>query len=205
MVFNWIKKLKIWGDDEQYCADVISDEAGTKRLAVIPSAQVEVSELFIEKAKNGSSSDMTVDGSTTPVTFTIDADADHDTFVNEIRLYGQGSGIKFGQFLSIASSLTNGIEIKIKSDDIVLTLPLIKNTEDIKHLLSIPISNFQLDIQSGRDDVAGAWSLANPFPIRKQGAHGAGNDDYIQVKVQDNLTSLLELEFLASGYQKDVS
>ena len=76
---------------------------------------------------------MTVDGSIKPVVFEIPASATTDLFIEDLIFDGQGSGIKFGNFISKNSALTNGLEIEIKSDNVVTTFPMIFTTEDFKN------------------------------------------------------------------------
>ena len=57
------------------------------------------------------SADMRVDGSVTPKIFTIPLSTIDDIFVTQVRFFGGGNGIKFGQFLSQNIPLTNGIKI----------------------------------------------------------------------------------------------
>jgi len=47
-------------------------------------------------------------------------------------------------------------------------------------------------------------SFNNPFLIRETGAFGGGNDDYIRVVIQDNLSSnISEFRFRAKGFEKE--
>ena len=165
----------------------------------------EVSDLFIENAKSSGSANLLVDGSSTPVNFTVPSVADKDRFVQELRFYGQGNGIKFGQFLSKsgAGGLTNGIQVTIKSDDDSLILPIYKTTEDFKNKFAFGDgSNFRIDVQSGKDEFIAIFVFNNPFPIRANGTFST--DDYVEVRIRDNLTSgVAVFEFLAFGFERE--
>jgi len=148
------------------------------------------------------SPDMNVVGSlASPIIFTIGADATRDIFVSDIRIYGQDNGIKYSNFLA-AAALTNGIEIKVKSDNIERVITTLYTTADIKHIFSFPQTNFLLDYAPSVDDVAGGITFPNPFPLRKQGTFPV--DDYVQFKVQDNLSSIIYLRALAAGFYEEV-
>lgn len=167
----------------------------------------ELSDLFIDEAKNGGSVDMLVNGSGTPVNFIIPASATTDIFVEELIFDSGGNGIKFGQFFSKsgAGGLTNGIEVTIQSDNVQTVFPILKTTEDFKNkwaALSGTGAAFRIDVQSGKDEVLAILSFKNPFVMRVAGSFTT--DDFIQVKVQDNISSgLARFNFRAKGFQKE--
>jgi hypothetical protein len=147
---------------------------------------------------------MRVNGSVTPVNFRIEASATTDVFVEDLIFDAQGNGIKFGQFLSQNSLLSVGILVTIKSDDLVTTFPIIKSTEDFKNkwaALSGTAANFEVGVQAGRDEMIAILNFPNPFIIRLQGTFST--NDYIEVRIQDNLTANLQrLNFRAKGFEK---
>ena len=165
----------------------------------------ELSDLFIQEAMNAGSPNMLVNGSVTPVNFTVNARATNDLFIEHLIFDGQGNGIKFGQFLSQNISLKNGLEISIKSDDVVTVFPVIKSTEDFKNKwasLSGTGDTFRIDVQAGRDELLAIFTFPNPFLLRVAGSFST--DDYIKVTVRDNLTSNLQrLNFRAKGFEKE--
>jgi hypothetical protein len=166
-----------------------------------------LSDLFIKKASlNGDDVNfsMTVNGSVTPKIFRINAQPETTIFIQEIRFYGQGNGIQFGKFLNINQTLNNGILVEIKSEDFVTDLFDIKTTEDFKNEFSYPGADaFRLDIASGRDDFLATFVFPNPFILDEIGAHGVGNDDYIEIRIRDNLTQVGSLQFIAKGFEKE--
>lgn len=164
-----------------------------------------IGDLFIKNAMNAGSADMRVNGTLgTPIVFSITADATKDIFIEELRFYGNGNGIKFGQFLSQNNPLTNGILIEIRSDETVTQLPVIFTTDDLKHKFGFGQgSGFQLHVQAGRDDFMSSYDFNATFPIRKAGTYLV--DDYVKIFIRDNLTAgLLALEFLGHGFRKEV-
>ena len=148
--------------------------------------------------------------STAKCVFTVPIDNDEDIFVNQIRCFGGCNGIKFGQFLCKNTDITNGIGFEIKSDNEVTTLPAIISTEDWKNFFSfqLPGNAFRIDVQSGADQFVATFAPALAFVIRKSGTFGAGNDDYINITINDNLSgsqggNLQELRCIANGFREE--
>ena len=147
---------------------------------------------------------MRVNGSVTPVLFTIPADASETKFVESIRIESSGNGIKFGQFLSKsgAGGLTNGLELIIRSNNSVLTFPVLTVTESFLNEFALGGDNFDLFIQAGGDQMRATLSFAAPFELQKVGTFAT--DDFIQLKVQDNVSSgLTSLQALVFGFMRE--
>lgn len=163
----------------------------------------EVGDLYIENATYNSSPDLRVDGSVTPVIFSIPLSTEKDVFIRELRFYGGGAGIRFGQFLSKNQPLSVGVEVNIKSDDQTLILPPIQTTEDFKNKFSFGSgANFRIDVQAGSDQILAVLFFETPFPLRKIGTFTT--DDYVQVHIHDNLLAgLSEFEFMAVGFERE--
>ncbi len=167
-----------------------------------------LSDLYLEKASLdglGTVFDMARNASLgNPDIFLVNAQPDRDHFIQEIRFYGNGNGIQFNRFLNLNNNLTNGVQVTIKSEDVVTTLFPIKSTDDFKNEFSFPGGDaFRLDIASGRDDFLATFQFPNPFLINAAGTHGAGNDDFIEIKIQDNISQVGFLGFLAKGFEKE--
>jgi hypothetical protein len=161
-----------------------------------------VEKLFEEDAANGTNV-MTVDGSVTPVVFTIPSQANFDLFVGEIRFHGRDNGIKFGKFLGLNVELANGIDIDIKTDDTMNILPTIHSTDDFKARHS-SVGGFDLDVQAGGDHFLAARTFGErTVPvIRATGTFGT--DDYINITVNDDLTSVSDLYCTVFGFLRAV-
>lgn len=166
-----------------------------------------LSDLFIQRASlndDGVTFDMDVNGSVTDQIFRINAKVDSAIFIQEIRFYGQGNGIKFGNFLNLNGTLTNGVLVEIKSENVVTDLFPIKSTEDFKNEFSFPgAPAFEVIFASGRDEFLASFVFSNPFLMEESGAHGVGNDDYIEIRIRDNITQVGSMRFLAKGFEKE--
>lgn len=167
----------------------------------------DLDDLFIKNATlngDGVTASMKVDGSIVEKDFFVNAEAETDVFVEELRFYGNGNGIKMRNFLSQNSPLTNGITVEIKSDNIITNLPVIKSTEDFKNKFSFGqgAQGFTLHVEAGGDGFLAVFSFNNPFLLRVQGTFTV--DDYIEIKIRDNLTqNINSLEFIAKGFEKE--
>jgi len=161
----------------------------------------ELSKLCIINPTNATyGAEMNKNGSVTPIIYEIACIANEDRLVKELRFYANAAGIKFGQFLNINTVLTNGIEIKIKSNNEVSTLPLIKTTEGFQTEFALGKVNFQFFSGAGLDNILASFQFENPFVIKRSGSYTV--DDYIQVKIQDNLSAVSKLRVLAFGFRQ---
>lgn len=147
-------------------------------------------------AKNGGSNDLLVDGSSTPVSFTVPAPtAPTESFhVTQMRFTAAANGIKYGQFLSIAI-LATGIELNIISEGV-------SRTPFENFLMTDNLSYFDgtgraiIEKQAGRDFYVVALIFQNPFKLITDSA------DEIEIIINDDLTasSLKLFTFRAYGF-----
>jgi hypothetical protein len=142
--------------------------------------------------------------------FFVPVDNDEDVFLSQIRCFGGCNGIKFGQHLCKNSDLANGVKFEIKSDNEVTTLPSIKATEDWKNFFSFPLPGaaFRIDVQAGGDQFVATFQPELAFVVRKAGTFGAGNDDFVKIIINDDLTgspggNLAELRCIAEGFREE--
>ena len=142
-------------------------------------------------------------GNVGPTVFTFPMDMVDDIFVSEIRFFGLDSGIQFTKFLGRNNALSNGIRIEIKSDNSTITLPIIQTTEDFADKFAFGGGdNFQLYIQAGADKFSAVF-LTSPFPLRRSGTFGVGNDDYIKITIDDNLAQITQIESAVVGVVRE--
>lgn len=135
--------------------------------------------------------------------FTFPCDILDDIFISEIKFFALDSGITYPNFLGRNSALTNGILVEIKTNNNMVQLPLLKATDDFADKFTFGgNSNFQLDKPSGSDKVTASF-ISQPFPLRRQGTYGAGNDDYIKITIQDNLSQVTKLQAIVEGTRRE--
>jgi hypothetical protein len=180
-------------------ARIIKDNDGIDKLQVKSSNVPQpIGNLFFQHALNGGSDDMNVDGSVTPVVFEIPADATRDIVVEALAFESFANGIKIDKFLSINSPLTNGITIEIKSEDTVFSFLSIQNTNEFdSHFSFGPGRSYRLTFASGNDAMVARFAPQSPFVLMKSGSYAT--DDYIRVSINDDISSINKLSFLAFG------
>jgi hypothetical protein len=173
---------------------------------VVESRNADVGGLFVLQPYSGgvpTNINMNINPANPYTEFTFPMYPLRDIFVNEIRFFGISNGIKFGKFLGSNAALTNGIEILIKTENELVTLPLIKTTEDFADKFAFGGGdNFQLYIQAGGDKFLASFTSA-PFPLRRSGAFGVGNDDYIKIRIKDNTTVAASFQATIVGFTRE--
>lgn len=170
--------------------DAIDTGAGRGRLEAtlltqagdpvsFPSVSEAIKNDFI---KNGANTSLLVDGSTTPVVFSYDADSTHDLALQEIRFTIAANSITFGTdyFGSRAGPLPNGllVEVLVESGTVVL-YNLVQNESFVN--FSSP-GGFQW-VVSSKDMMTSDYVIGGGLILR------AGTADKVRVTVRDNLTS----------------
>jgi hypothetical protein len=164
---------------------------------------------FFSYFENGTpSNDMQVNCTSynaTTCDFIVNPDPEKEVQIEYISCFGGGNGLKFGQFLSKGGGpLTNGVEIFVRSQGVEFTFPAMKSTEDWKNLFATQAgTDFRIDIQAGGDQFVGSFRPRAPLPLEPVGTV-AGGDDFLRVRIQDNLSSgLASFQCAAYGFKKE--
>lgn len=154
--------------------------------------------IIASKLLNGSSSNMLVDGSVSPVSFKYNADSLKDIKLSELRLVLVANSLDFiGTHFGAISTLTNGVNLEVKSNGVVTTLANLKLNEDF--LLFHSTNSIFLNESGPKDVIAAGYLLGGAIVLK------AGTDDYLGIVIQDNLTDTSFAYFQATGYGiKDV-
>lgn len=113
-----VRSKIVFGDNE-----AIVDDGGFLRVVVsgLPlnttgNKQI-IYRKFLTLDNDGSTVEMTVDGSTTPQRFTINAEPDKDIFITSLSFQILGTGITLGEdFAGSGSPLTNGCRLFYKDN-----------------------------------------------------------------------------------------
>ncbi len=174
-------------------------------LSAAGSLQVtegDVTGRIIEFAEDGGNDSLLADGSVTPVDYTIIPSVDKERFFTSLRFEALGNGIQFTNFLSQNNALMNGILVTIRSNNAEISFPLIKATEDFASFFSRGPSDFDVFDVSGTDYFRSTLSFSAPFQLFKQGTFAT--DDFIRVRIQDDLTSgISQFKFIGFGFERD--
>jgi hypothetical protein len=143
----------------------------------------------------GTSADMAVDGSVTPVVYFYNPPANWDIEIHQLSfLFEDADNIAFGnQFvLDTVDNLANGLLLEVKATDESFTWQNMKRTRDL------------IEICEDFDVVTGARNFFRvkvhlPRSLRLARDGTFGSPDYIQVTVRDDLSSFNFIEAFFQG------
>lgn len=146
--------------------------------------------------KNGSVSNLAVDGSGTPQDFSLSPSADFGVRVGVITFYVETTdnlalGDKF--VVDSISTLTNGLLFKVRSQNVEYTLENCKRTRDL-----LKLSKGSPDMLVGATSFlrVNLW-VPGGILLAKDGTYGT--DDFVSVRVQDDLRGLDFAEVFLQG------
>lgn len=130
----------------------------------------------------GSSDDLRVDGSTTPVVFTYDADSTDDISILEVKFVLVANSVTFGNeyFGSTSGPLSNGLLVEVTSDGNTGTVETIKQNEEFVFFASPGGFDW---VVSSKDMIYSTWLVGGGLKLK------AGTADNVKVTVRDDLTS----------------
>jgi len=187
----------------------ITNDAGTKKVTVTTDGakeRLDVNATFSENPfpglsfssflENVGSSDMRVDGSGTPVTFTTAPPTGKIWYIHTIDVIIEDTGMNFTKFGGL-TALTNGVDFKVKQNGLSeAALATVNRNGDFYIFANDAF------IESSTTDILVAH-------IRVQINTGTtmklidSNSDSFSVVVNDNLTSLDVFQVLLRGYEVD--
>jgi len=140
------------------------------------------SEIHNEFVLAGSSNDLLVDGSVTPVAFSYDADATQDISIQEIRFTLVSNSVTFGSgyFGATGGPLTNGLLVEVVAGGSAGEVANIKQNEGFVNFASP--GGFTWVISS-KDMMSSAFLIGGGLKLR------AGTADKVRVTVRDDIDS----------------
>ena len=142
-----------------------------------------------------------VNGSGTPVNFTVSADPTEVKFISSVTIAGRDNGIQFSNFMGINNELSTGIIVSFKSNDITVVRAAVKSTDDLLDLHAEDPDNFVVFFASGEDKLTAELKFDPALELRPQNEFAV--DDYITVTVNDNLTSVNQLRLIINGFNRE--
>lgn len=178
-------------------ADKADFETNFKPFANKTQTPAGVSKVVNAALKNGSSSNMAVNGSVTPQVFVYSTPNNFSAEVSVLSLLLEtNNSVAFGnKFVdNTIATLTNGLLLEIKSDDVEFTLQNCKRTRDLVELTE----GGKFDIVLGTPNFfrVQLW-LPSKLKLCRQGTHPT--DDFIRATVRDNLSGLQFMEIFLQG------
>lgn len=152
---------------------------------------------------NGSSSSMTVDGSSTPVEFTWSPPSSQTWYLQTIEMLLIDPGtMDAGDFGSISGSLSNGVLVTIRSQGTLYTIVNLQTNADLSLLFggggtgsnsgSIFDSAGFLD---SSDIFRGSKAFSSPIILQNS------TSDFVKITIRDNLTSLSHFRASINKYR----
>lgn len=147
--------------------------------------------------ESGGSSDLNVDGSITPVTFSASPPTGKKWFIHSISLIIEDASINFTRFGGIPGGLTNGIEFRVKEGGLIeRTLGTFKTNGDL-HIFTTDIridsaATDLLTLQANVKETSGTtFELQNV------------NSEIFKLIVNDDLTTINRFNVLIRGFEVD--
>jgi hypothetical protein len=157
----------------------------------------EPTKLLTIPLKNGSSSNLAVNGSVTPQVFSYTPGANYDVEIQSACLVVEtANALAFGnKFIDTTiGTLANGLLLEVKSNDDAATWQICKRTRDVVELAV----EGGLNIITGTPNMFHAhFRLPEKFRLYKQGTFST--DDYIKATVRDDLRAITYMEMFLSG------
>jgi hypothetical protein len=139
------------------------------------------------------SENLLVNGSSTPVEFSVDADSTQDITLNELRFVFSTDDMTFdGESFGPNIALTNGIKIDITvNNGDYAELINIKINEDFLRFVSSAGINILLNNTGPKDICIASFNLGGNMKLV------AGSGDFVKVTIRDDLTSV-KLHYLTA-------
>ena len=176
--------------------------SGTVRTIASGISQVLKERAF--EVGNPANTDLSVNGTGTPVEFVIEAEAagGRDKVIEGIKIFGNDGNIKVqsGNFLGLNSSLTNGLLIEVTREGTTTTLDTIFTTVELISSFSTRPSDADIISQSGGDLYYVLFDLVSK---NAQITLEAGTTDNIKITVRDNLSQVDSMFFQFEGFYED--
>ena len=191
--------VQIVGGDEQFPADVIFERGQKKLLVKSTTAPQILGNLSFDYATrlSDSSINLNVNGATVDQDFMIMSKA-NDLVVNSLVFECFAGNVRTDRFLDLNSELANGILVTVKSEDQEFSFNPIRRTGEFDSLFSVgEFADFKIIAASSGTFISAKFGLSSPFIIKATGSFAI--NDFIRVRVRDNLSSINRIRFLSAG------
>ena len=167
-----------------------------------PTDEVVESLPFRTYFENAGSNDMIVNGSSTPVEFSVNSDADFDYYIKSLSVKLADATAQFNEFGAL-TALSNGVDFEWVSQRVgpITIHDGIKDNIEWFRLSNTPITvNSIIDLSGGGADaiviqIDLAQLFGNPWGVRLE----KDTTDKLLFRVNDNLAGLDEFNIIAYG------
>jgi hypothetical protein len=195
-VSSWDRdSTKVKGSDDTEIGNV-GDRLKVDAVFNVGSAPPDDIQYFKRYLLNGSSSDMTVDGSTTPVTFKLAVTATETWFVDQIIFTILDAGNNDPEKFGAVSVLTNGLDFNFKIDGITHLYRNVKDNGDVASTFRDQFMGSAAGYMHNGNFYVGFEEFKDEVTVR------AGNSDEVQVVVNDDLTGIDRLQVSIRYWKK---
>lgn len=137
----------------------------------------------VTKLLNGSSDELSINGSVTPVNFDFTPASGETWYLEAIHLFLQDNGTTLADRFGSATALTNGLQILVKTLGTEYEIANVQHNMDLnlvfKESTTIPNTSGLFETS---DIYIGQLRFAIPIILKN------ANSDYVRAKVRDNLT-----------------
>lgn len=205
--------LDVFLRDPQSRQVAIVDNEGTINVAIQnrppKNGDAVATPVAFNFANSAGSTDMRVDGSVTPVEFTIDADSTKETYIKTISVLIADNGANLNQFGALAA-LTNGVDFSyfnIDDGEVLIKGEIQTNLDFIRigqatAAIGDGTSAFRADTSgASADTYLPLIDLTQTFGLVYGIRLRPGTADKIILRVNDNLTGLDQFDARAFGVQ----
>jgi hypothetical protein len=142
---------------------------------------------------NGSSRNMNVNGSVTPVVFSWSPGASYDVEGSSLNLVIEEPTISFGDSFFGVTLLTNGLLIEAKAQDRVYNIANFKRTREVVQFTS----SGGFELYSATPDLAKVLIGLGGIKFMKAGTYAT--PDYVRITVRDNISGLNHVSAVFCG------
>jgi hypothetical protein len=195
------QEVKIVDHIKQIPVNTVTD-GSIERLAVTAAGEIDTIDVprpgtsFVKFLENAGSRDLNINGSGTPVTFTVSPPSGKIWYIYTVSLLIEDSSINFSKFGGLAA-LTNGLDLKVKEGGEVERL-----LENFKRNGDFYLFANRIELQSASTDM-----LQMSFTVRESTGtvYQLTNSlsESLKAIVNDNLTGLDRFNILIRGYEVD--
>jgi hypothetical protein len=146
------------------------------------------SNIFMQRVENGGSDDLSIDGSSVPVEFVVNADASDDIILYEVRFVMVVNSLSIdGTSFGSISALTNGVLLTVKSNSIETNIANLQINEDFLSLYS-PGGTY-LEYAAENDFIVSGMYFGGNTKLY------AGSSDFVKITVRDDLSSAAKFKY----------
>lgn len=159
----------------------VTQETGDVVVVVPPGGNVAVDKIIRSFLLDGANENMVVDGSSTPVVFTFDADPSDDIKIYEVRFVVSTDDISWNDdFFFEKEELSTGCVFEVRSGGTTTTLATLTKSEDFLNFPSVGGGIVLIQPAGVHDVLVVSW----PLPSIQL---DSGSSDFVKMTINDTI------------------